>query len=286
MRTRPVLLLAGVLVLSALGCGGGTSAATDAGPSPGADAGTPGVDAGAGTDAGPGVDGGADGGGLASDAGTTPEVCTGGLDEDGDTATDCADADCWDFADCVASDVATHAGPGLFPCGDPIDVDAAASATACATLGTPMGSTYPTECSTGSLTATARVFCDESGAPAALWIEERLSAPETQEMTGPRTFREVYWERASVVDWERQVSGASSREGGAGFPVHDGQTSAPGGGTAFTVVTVRTALAGDVISRLLGMQEITSLIDLDMPMSTDTRRTAHLGGLTITVPTP
>lgn len=260
-------------------CGAPTPDAADTGSTTG-DAGAPTEDAGVPNDAwaAPGSDA-----GSLVDAGTTPEVCTGGLDEDGDTAIDCLDPDCFAFVDCIAADVA-HSSPGLAPCGDPIEIDAAASREACATIGSPALSSYTSDCTTGSLTATARVFCDASGAPAALWLEERLSAPETQEMISARQFRLTYYERASVVDWERQSTGFGAREGGAGFPLHDTQTNATGGGTLFTVITVRTVAAGDVISRLLGMQHITSLIDLDAPMSMDTRSTGYLGGLTLTVP--
>ena len=284
MRARqlgPVLF-----VVLMLGCGTPAMGAIDAGPSRGdagplggSDSGTPGVDA------GPGADSGSGDTGPRADAGVMPEVCTGGLDEDGDTASDCADNDCWTFADCVAADVA-HMVPGLVPCGDAIEVDNAASSAACAMIGTPATATYPTDCATGSLTAAAHVYCNASGAPAALWLEERLITPETTEMLGPRRFRRTSYERASVIDWERQQSGFGAREGGTGFPVHETQAGATGGGTLFTVITVRPVMHGDVLSRLLGMQFITSIIDFDLPMSMDTRSNTHLGGLIITVPTP
>ncbi len=268
-------------VLLVLGCGSPSVAAMDGGATGSEDAATPSADSGPPIDAGMI---GADGGPL-PDAGTSPELCTGGLDEDGDTAIDCVDPDCFGFADCVAADVA-HMVPGLTLCGDLIEIDEAASRDACTMIGTPMLSMVPADCATGSLTATARVFCDASGAPAALWMEERLTAPETHEMLSARQFRQTYYERASVIDWERQASGVSAREGGSGFPIHETQANGTTGGSTFTVVTVRSALAGDAISRLLGMQFITSLIDLDSPMSMDTRSSVYLGGLALTVPAP
>jgi hypothetical protein len=149
-----------------------------------------------------------------------------------------------------------------------------------------MGSTYTTECDAGTLTATAHAFCDGTGAAAALWIEERFDAEETQRMLSARTFEHTYFERASVVDWERQTSGPSTREGGSGFPIHETQDRSAAGHAVFHVITVRSVLPGDGISRLLGMQRVVSLIDLDMPMSMDTRSTLHAGGLTLTVPHP
>jgi len=269
------------LVLGVLGCGtNGTPSTVDGGNLPGADAASPRVDGGTPQgDAGPALDA------AGSDAATSPEVCTGGLDEDGDTAIDCADPDCFEFADCMAADVA-HTTTGLVACGDPIVIDAAASAMACATIGMPMSATIPTDCAAGSLTATAQVFCDATGNAAALWIEERVTAPETQQMLDARHFRETYYERESVLDWERQESGPSAREGGNGFPIHEYQDNAAGGGNLFRVITVRPVLGGDRISRLLGFALITSLIDLDMPMSMDSRSNVHLGGLIITVPRP
>jgi hypothetical protein len=277
MRARGVghVLLLGLVV----GCGAPSGATHDGGPIVGGDAGSPAVDVGAPADAGPIA---SDGGPLA-DAGHSPEICTGGIDEDGDTAIDCADSDCWTFADCMAADV-VRVAPSLVVCGAAIELDATATAAACAMIGTPMGSPSPTDCASGSLQVTARVYCDSSGAPAALWIEERLTAPETTQMLSARRFRQTYYERASVIDWERQVSGASTREGATGFPIHETQGNGSAGGTLFTVITVRSVLAGDVISRLLGMQFITSIIDLDMPMTMDTRSSLHLGGLAITVP--
>jgi hypothetical protein len=222
---------------------------------------------------------------VGSDAGTSPEVCTGGLDEDGDTAIDCADPDCFEFADCMAADVA-HTTTGLVACRDPIVIDAAMSAMACATIGMPMLQTTPTDCANGSLTATAQVFCDADGHAAALWIEERITTPETQQMLDARHFRRTLYERESVLDWERQESGPGGREGGSGFPIHEYFDNAPGGGNLFRVITVRSVLGGDRISRLVGFASIDSLIDLDSGTSMDTRTNVHLGGLILTVPSP
>jgi hypothetical protein len=107
----------------------------------------------------------------------------------------------------------THVVPGATPCGDPIEIDMAASAMACAAIGVPMSSTYVTDCTSGQETATGHLYCDGTGAPVALWLEENITTPRSQEMLSARTFRIVSWERASVVDWERQVSGPSGREG-------------------------------------------------------------------------
>jgi hypothetical protein len=264
------------------------------GVSVGADSGAGGSDSGpmgdsgsiVGHDAGPGSDAGPGAPDTGADAGHLPEVCSGGVDEDGDLQIDCADSDCWSDAACMLADV-THVVPGATPCGDPIVIDTTASAMACASIGMPMGSTYVTDCTSGRETATGHVYCDASGAPVALWLEEQITTPRSQEMLSARMFRIVSWERESVVDWERQVSGASSREGATGFPIHEGWAPTSGSDRdGFRVITVRSVHAGDGISRLLGMTQITSLIDLDMPMSMDTRDTRHLGGLMLTIPTP
>lgn len=270
-----------VLSLVLVGCGTNATPPADGGNLLGTDAASPRVDGGTPPhgDAGPGLDA------ADRDAATSPEVCTGGIDEDGDTAIDCADPDCFEFADCMAADVA-HTTTGLVACRDPILIDAAMSAMACATIGMPMLQTTPTDCTTGSLTATAQVFCDAAGHAAALWIEERIVTPETQQMLDARHFRRTLYERESVLDWERQESGPSGREGGNDFPIHEYFDNAPGGGNLFRVITVRSVLGGDRISRLVGFALIDSLIDLDSGMSMDTRTNVHLGGLILTVPSP
>lgn len=276
--------LGGLLVVCALGCGGGNVVSGDAGPSgtdaAGSDAGPSGADAWPLTDAAALPDTGAD-------AGTMPELCTGGLDEDGDFQIDCADSDCWDDAGCMLADVQHVVPAATTACGDPITIDATASAMACAMIGMPMGSTYATDCTSGIETAVGHLYCDASGAPVALWLEEHITTPRTQEMLSARTFRITEYERESIVDWERQVSGPSSREGATMFPTHDAlDFAASGARDAFRVITIRSVQVGDSISRLLGMTQITSLVDLDNPMSMDTRDTRHLGGLSLTIPTP
>jgi len=284
---RALRLGCGIVVVLAIGCGddagrpggdGGPGGDRDAAMTAG-DGGVGGDSGGGAADAGPAVDG-----AVATDGGPgSPEVCTGGVDEDGDAQTDCADDECWSFDACIAADVA-HMVPGLVPCGDPLEVDPAASAAACAMIGTPAMSTYPTDCAAGTLEATGHVYCDASGAAAALWIEERLDTPRTTRMLTARRFEMTYFERASVVDWEEQRSGGSTRTGGTGFPIHERSDYGGPDTTRFRIITVRPVLASDRISRLAGMAQITSIVDLDLPMSMDTRRTLRAGGLAITVP--
>lgn len=290
MRAHPIdmrAIVCGVVALTALGCGG-PAPAVDGGVGdrdtgiegdggPGSDGG-PGADGGPGHDASPGNDG-----GPGVDGGVIAEVCTGGVDEDGDLLTDCADSECWSIDACILADVATMV-PGLVACGDPITLDATQTAAACGAIGTPPMSTMPTDCAAGTEEVTAHVFCDASGAAAALWIEERLETPRTMRMLSARRFEQTYYERASVIDWERQVSGASSREGGTGFPIHDGMDYSRGDTTGFRVITVRPVLPSDSVSRLLGLQLITSIIDLDLPMSMETRSSLRAGGLAISIP--
>lgn len=255
------------------GCGPSAPTEGDTGPSD-----VPVLDTGTGDTSG--LDAGVDA--PAPDGGAGPEACAGGVDEDHDLAVDCADSECWTATHCAAADVAAHAAPGLVPCGAPIVVDEAASRAACASIGTPLGVTDPTDCTIGSLTATAQVFCEEgSGAPAALWIAETSTTPRSSEMLTPRTLRSIDFERGSA-DWEQQSSADGSRSG-ASLPLHDGAVFGAMQ-TTFTVVTVRTVAPGDAVSRLLRMQEVTSTIDVDAMMSSDTRRPLYLGGLTVAVP--
>src|SRR4051812_31581658 len=106
MRSTFVRFVVLSLALGALGCGTTATPATDGGNVLGTDAAS--VDGGTTPDdAGSMVDA------ARGDAGTSSaELCTGGLDEDGDHAIDCADSDCFDFADCMAADVA-HTMTGL-----------------------------------------------------------------------------------------------------------------------------------------------------------------------------
>lgn len=271
-----------MILLVLVGCAE-PSALGDAGSA--ADAGSAHRDGAVVDDGGGGRDASRDAGAGAGDGGTTAEVCSGGLDEDGDGTTDCDDSDCFLVTSCIASDVAMHEGPGLTECGDPITIDAADSASACATIGTPAMSTYATDCTTGSLVATARVFCDASGVPAALWLHEILTTPVSQQMLTPRSFRHVAWERESVLDWESVLSGGSGHSGGAELPVRESASNTSANDER-TVISVRSVAPGDVVSRLLGMFRISSLIDLDAPMSMDTREAFRLGGVIVTIPTP
>jgi hypothetical protein len=283
MRAERMRIGLGILAMT-LGCGTPASIGPDSGGE-GRDAsvlddgGHGGLD-GAAVDGGPAVDA-----GPSVDGGHADEICTGGTDEDGDGQIDCADDACWSFEACIVEDV-RRTVPDAVPCGDPITEDAAHTATDCAMIGMPDGSSTPTDCAAGVLETTARVFCDASGAAAAVWIEERLETPRSTRMLGARQFEMTYFERASVIDWERQTSGASAHSGGTSPPIHDGMFAATGESTGFRVITVRTALGSDTIARLLGMQRITSLIDLDLPMSMDTRSSLYTGGLFLSVPLP
>jgi hypothetical protein len=281
----------GILVVLALGCGPGTSAGVDAGGGDrdtgtivgdgGApvDTGLPPGDSGPPVDSGPPTDS-----GSPVDGGVMPEVCTGGVDEDGDFRTDCEDDDCWTLDACILADARTVA-PGVVPCGDPIELDAAATRAACEAIGVPPFSEDPTECDAATTEVTALFFCDATGAVAALWIEERLETPRTTRMLSPRTFESTDYEHASIRDWEERVSGSGS-SAGPGMSLHEGRIPTASGDTSgVQIISVRSVMPSDTISRLVGMYFITSIIDLDAGMSTDTRRVLRTGGLTISVPT-
>lgn len=273
MQIRPLGIL--VFAVSLVGCGPST-------PEPGTDAGA-GPDTGeVETDGGtPMADGGGPGdGGALADA-PSPELCTGGLDEDGDLAVDCEDQDCWSTETCIAETVSTIS-PGLLPCGEPIEIDEAESAEACGAMGAPDGSEYPTDCAAASMTATVRVFCDGTLAPAAVWIEERASTAYSSRMLEPRTIERVYYDRTSILDWERHSSGAGSSTGTV-FPAHEDSRSGADR-TLTRVITVRAAVHGDGFSRLLGMTHITERLNVDTGTGSMERIPMRTGGLTIVVP--
>ena len=181
-------------------------------------------DAGALADAGASVDAAASDAWAASDTGVThdaarvPEICDNGIDDDGDTLVDCADDDCWSIATCAATHVGTIA-TNLVACHDPIVRSVMDEDTACATIGTPMGSTYPTQCAGDvDVTATIRFFCDASMAVRAAWMLEHATLPRTQTMLGPRRFDQVRYEHASILDWEHYASGSRGTFGSGTRP--------------------------------------------------------------------
>lgn len=214
-----------------------------------------------------------------------PEQCTGGLDEDGDRRADCDDDDCWTDERCIAIDVA-RVGPSLVPCGDPIEIDDDTVDATCPTL-MPSSAEIPRDCEASTASsATARVFCDADGAAAALWIEERVTTPRSSRMISDRMFETTSFERAGILDWERQESGASARESpgtGAGREIGDHASSEH---TGFRVISVRAVAPGDVVMRLLGMNRVVSVIDIDAGRSTDTRAALRTGGIRIVLPRP
>lgn len=220
-----------------------------------------------------------------SDAPPTPEVCSGGVDEDDDRATDCDDSDCWAEPTCIDADVA-RVVPGLVRCGAPVVLDAAATSADCAAIGTPEPGEIPTECDAATVTTTILGYCDGEGASAALWIEERAATPRTSTMITPRLFRSTSYERVSILDWERHVSGPGSTTGSGPIPIHDGRDFGTGGMDQFRTITVRAVAPGDGISRLLGFSAITSMIDVESGTSDDTRRSLRTGGLEFSVPRP
>lgn len=273
MKRPPSLVCASILLcsLGPLGCGERRAAVdsgvpVDAAPS---DSGGPLLDAGP---------GGADGGPL-SDAATGPEICDNAADDDGDGLLDCADDDCWSLISCAAAQVETVV-PGLTACHDPIERSADDEDAACALVGTPMGSMYTTACGTDvRITATIRFFCDTAMQVKAAWIWERATLPRTSRMLGPRQFEQTYYEYENILDWEHITSGASGYSGSGPIPVH--RTGAIDG---LGLLTVRPIEPGSTVERLLGLQHITSLIDLDMSMSMDTRSALRVGATTFAVP--
>jgi hypothetical protein len=247
-------------------------------PSPGLD-GSMGRDGSIGRDAGPFMMG--DGGdrldaGPRPDAPPSPEVCTGGLDEDADARTDCDDDDCWSLEACASEHVAGVVA-GLVPCGDPIERTAEEALAACART-MPTSTMTPTRCAPEiEIEATIRVYCTSAGEAGAVWIEERASTPNTTRMLSERRFEHTYYERQSVIDWERYASGITMLESTVS-PLHE--AGAYGGERALhRVVTVRPVHANGTIARLLGYAFIVSLVDLDAPMSMDTRMNVRVGAV-------
>ncbi|MDQ3035817.1 MAG: hypothetical protein M3Y87_25665 [Myxococcota bacterium] len=259
------------------GCGT-TSAGLDAGTGAsdsgvGTDGGVVVVDAGTTRDAEGPVDA-----APPSDAARTPEVCTGGLDEDGDTWIDCDDDGCWEESSCAAQHVAGTA-PGLVACGEPIERSAVESDEDCARVGMPEGSEHPTECATEvDLESTVRFFCDAAGAVAAAWVLERLTLPRSSRMISERIYEVEDYEHVGVIDWERTASGPGWSTGMGPSPTHESY------GESTWIVTVRAVAPGDAIDRLNGLAYVTTIIDLDAPMSTSTRRTFRTGATSFVVP--
>jgi hypothetical protein len=222
-----------------------------------------------GTDAGP-----------RPDAPPSPEACTGGIDEDADTRTDCDDDDCWSIDACASEHVAGVVA-GLVPCGAPIERTAAEALAACPRV-MPRSSEIPTTCAPEiEIEATIRVYCTPAGEPGAVWIEERASTPETARMLSERRFEHTYYERQSVTDWERYASGISMLESSV-MPLHEAR-GGTGDRAVHRVVTVRPVTGRGTIARLLGFAFIVSLVDLDAPMSMDTRSNVRLGAVEATI---
>ena len=233
------------------------------------------VDAGPGADAGPGTDG-----GPAADAGRLPEVCDNAVDDDADARTDCADDDCWTFLACPAAQVA-GIFPGLRACGDVIERSVADEDTACGAIGTPDRSEYPTICAGDiDVSATVRFFCNTDGAVAAAWVWERATLPRSTRMLSPRQLESIYYEHSYVLDWERISYAGGSTAGAVGAPLFE--SSVPGGGVS--IVTVRALAPGNRVERLLGFARVTSIIDLDLGMSRDSRQNLRASGTAFTAP--
>jgi hypothetical protein len=140
----------------------------------------------------------------------------------------------------------------------------------------------PTECG-GEVTieATIRIYCDGE-VPAAAWVHERAFLPEHRRTLGERRFELIYLERASVLDWERRQSAGGSSSGPSSS-LFDVRGSSSGTTTA-DVVSVRAVAPGDSFARLLGLSRVTSIVDLDAPMSMDTRSALHVGATLFDVP--
>lgn len=208
----------------------------------------------------------------------------GGLDEDGDRNVDCDDDACWAEPHCIARDV-ERVGPSLVLCGEPITIDDAAIDATCP-MPMPSSADVPRECDAiTSASATAHVFCDAEGTPAALWIEERLTTPRASRMLTERMYESTRFERASILDWERQESGGSARESPL-IPLHEGRGDAPADHDGFRVISVRGVAAGDVVMRLVAMSRVLSVIDVDAGRSTDTRSALRTVGIRVVVPRP
>lgn len=228
-------------------------------------------------DAGPRLDG-----GPRPDSGpAVPEVCDNGVDDDGDMAADCADDECWAEPACAAADVAsTMSGAGLSACLDPIERSAADSDADCGSVIVPPDSMYETQCGTElRLSAQVRFFCDGEARVRAAWILERLTLPSDTRMITMRRFQHTYHEHTDIIDYESYFAGAGGHSGSGPTPLHESW-----GRDATTLVTVRAVEPGASIERLLGVTRIESLIDLDLPMSMDSRSTFRVGATTVAVP--
>jgi len=218
-------------------------------------------------------------GGAPSDAAHVPEICDNGVDDDGDTEVDCDDSDCWTLSACVAAHVATLGG-SLTACHDPIERSAADEDTACAAIGTPTGSSYPTECASEvDVVATIRFFCDATSLVRAVWIYERLTLPRHTTMLGPRRFESVRYDSASTLDWERYASGASTWVGTSTPPLHSVSSA-----DSLSKITVRMVDPGSSLERLLGLYRVDSIIDFDMPMSMEMDTPLRVGATSFSVP--
>ena len=273
-------------MLGLVGCGeeparrgdGDAGAAADAA---GLDLGELTRDAAADVDAGATADGALPGdGAVPSDGGAArPEVCDSGTDEDADGRIDCADDDCWSGVDCAAVHVATLT-PGLTACHDPVLRSVADEDAACPAVGTPLGSEYPTVCAGEvDVSATIRFFCDADSDVRAVWINEIAVLPQRNVMLGARRFERTYYEHSFVLDYERTRMGAASFSRMGPSPLYEARTT-----DGVAIVTVRTVEPGASIERLLGLARIVSIVDLDLPMSMDTRSNLRVGATQFTVP--
>jgi hypothetical protein len=151
---------------------------------------------------------------------------------------------------------------------------------ACPLVGTPAGSESPTVCAGEvDVTATIRFFCDAEAVVRAVWIMERALLPRTNVMLSARRFEHTYYEHSYALDYERTRMGASSFTGMGPSPLHEQRTM-----DGVAIVTVRNVEPGASIERLLGLARIVSIVDLDLPMSMDTRSNLRVGATQITVP--
>lgn len=189
-------------LLLAVGCGGDgrRGSADDAGPGVRADgAATANDGGGPSTDGGPAAtDGGAASDAAAGDGGSTgPEICDAAGDEDGNGFADCEDPACWATDGCRAAELGDEELAGWDPCGDPVELDAEATAAVCEE-GAP-GSFSPPErerrCGRIPTTLVLQAYCEPGdGDGRALRYEGRMDTTGEDAMLGPSTYRHVSFE--------------------------------------------------------------------------------------------
>lgn len=213
----------------------------------------------AGLDAGPGP---SDAGGAGGDAGpdaapTEPEDCSTSLDEDGNGYAGCDDPTCWAEAACRDAELAEVGLAGWTACGDPTDLDEAATSARCE-AGTPFPTMRDFSCGRVPTTVRLQAYCEPAGGSGrALRYEVAMDVRSESEMLGPMASRNTSFSPELGYLGGLYVAtagGGSSSEDPV--PLTDAFTTDRYRAVAW--VTGRTA--GDVVTVFLGASSQTSTI--------------------------